>query len=454
MRQQDSGRRHWVLFAVTSGLCWNGGQGGAQPGVPETPPRLLPRICEGCLQEPLEVDYFGGTVGGDPPRFRSLSRDAFEELALWGRVAIIENASFGTAMGGWTCERISKEFPDARMRREYDWVANPSDRNLQKMGTKKWTETKEPGEDQEERLRQDPNVPPYAPFYWGVREHARGDAGPRETLKKVKDLIAKSVPSFMEQEVNGQAMFDNAEFWMGAQGTGARAHMDSHCISTLSVVLSGERRWRVGPVPRMPLGGGRSRRGDVVFDDGVAYELGWQPMFEFTARAGEAVLFPPGWIHETLNTGEGCTVALTTQFTNPLPIKYWRSYYQRLRRIGDLNPCWDQMLQWASLRQGRRLEEKIGSEDKWRTKAEGLYNRHVQPDAEPQASKGAPPVGWEKFYDVDSDGMITQEEFVNTYIEWAKTEQVLQQERQVSRPRPDMSLEEPLESASGRSTEL
>lgn len=83
-------------------------------------------------------------------------------------------------------------------------------------------------------------------------------------------------------------------FWGGQPSkksrTGARAHMDSHCISTLSVVLHGERRWRIGPVPRLPQGAGRSPDGEVVFDDGVAYQLGWKPMFEFTVKEGELSL--------------------------------------------------------------------------------------------------------------------------------------------------------------------
>lgn len=80
--------------------------------------------------------------------------------------------------------------------------------------------------------------------------------------------------------------------------------MDSHCISTLSVVLHGERRWRIGPVPRLPQGAGRSPDGEVVFDDGVAYQLGWKPMFEFTVKEGEIwawgfcgfLLVKGGWV--------------------------------------------------------------------------------------------------------------------------------------------------------------
>ena len=115
---------------------------------------------------------------------------------------------------------------------------------------------------------------------------------------------------------------------------------------------------------------------DVLFDDGVAYKLGWKPMFEFTARAGEAVLFPPGWIHETLNSGEGCTVALTTQFELPMPARYYRSYYPRLRRIGDLNSCWKKMFSWGSAGEKVSLKglKKLGPQE-LRRSAEQLYER-------------------------------------------------------------------------------
>ena len=61
--------------------------------------------------------------------------------------------------------------------------------------------------------------------------------------------------------------------------------MDSHCISTLSVVMHGKRRWRIGTTRMLPKGG-RSDPEEVVFDDGVAYKLKWKPMYEFTVEAG------------------------------------------------------------------------------------------------------------------------------------------------------------------------
>lgn len=47
---------------------------------------------------------------------------------------IIEGATEGVALEGYSCERLAKEFPEARMRREYDMVQNPDDENRQTLG--------------------------------------------------------------------------------------------------------------------------------------------------------------------------------------------------------------------------------------------------------------------------------------------------------------------------------
>ena len=287
-----------------------------------------------------------------------------------------------------------------------------------------WTSAQEKGEDAEERLQQDSSAPPFAPFYWGVREHQQGDLGSKKVMNRIKQLISTSVPSFMDKR-NAKSLFDNAEFWMGAKGTGARAHMDSHCISTLSVVLHGERRWRIGPVPRLAKGAGRSPDGEVVFDDGVAYKLGWKPMFEFTLKEGEAVLFPPGWIHETLNTAEGCTIALTTQFDMPIPVRYYRSFYNRLRRVGDLNACWQWMTKWPGAKPMKDLA-------KAKATAEQLYAKNRAHFKEQQVD----------FFDLNEDGNVTQNEFVNTFVAWAATEHAVKNEKKKNLPKCDMSWDD------------
>jgi len=316
------------------------------------------KLCPSCLPEPLEPDYWQAPVRAqEPPRFRPSDhadggRAFFDAAVRAGKVLIIENATAGAAMEGWTCEKLATELPGAKMRREYDWESNPEDQNLQRMGDQRWMQAKQTGNDGKERLSQDPDSPPFAPYYWGVREHDSTNVGDSKTIRKVRNLIEQSRPTPVSPR-NKDALFGNAEFWLGAKGTGARAHMDSHCICTLSVVLSGQRRWRIGPPPRMPKGGGRTKPREVVFDDGVAYRLGWEPLYQFTLEAGEGVLFPPGWIHETFNTADTCTSALTTQLSYPIPAGYFREYYSRTRRVGDLEPCWRQIVSMG--KDGKKL---------------------------------------------------------------------------------------------------
>eukprot|EP00656_Telonema_subtile_P038562 TRINITY_DN4362_c0_g1_i3.p1 TRINITY_DN4362_c0_g1~~TRINITY_DN4362_c0_g1_i3.p1 ORF type:complete len:432 (-),score=66.70 TRINITY_DN4362_c0_g1_i3:23-1318(-) len=306
-------------------------------------------LCPDCLKEPVEREYWLPGQGTEPPRLSIDTpniREVFDAAVRQGKVLILENVTAGASMEGWTCEKFADELPGAKMRREYDWEANPQDANQQMMGDRRWISVKQSGEEGDQRLSEDPDSPPFAPFYWGVRDHDTGDVGDKDTISKVRKLIETSVPKAVDPR-NAGSMFDMAEFWLGAKGTGARAHSDSHCVSTLSVVLTGSRRWRIGPIPRMPKGGGRSKPDEVVFDDGVAYKLGWKPLYEFTVNQGEAVLFPPGWVHETFNMDETCTSALTTQLAYPRPATYFREYYSRVSRIGDLESCWPAMVQWG-----------------------------------------------------------------------------------------------------------
>ncbi len=59
---------------------------------------------------------------------------------------------------------------------------------MQKLGDAAWITTTESGEDAEKRLRMDSETPPFAPFYWAVREHRKGDLGGQGVVKKIRGL--------------------------------------------------------------------------------------------------------------------------------------------------------------------------------------------------------------------------------------------------------------------------
>ena len=81
-------------------------------------------LCPDCLKEPLEPDYWPRSRGSEPPRLSAAHPDAremFDAAVKAGKVLILENATDGTALAGWSCEKMAEELPNARMRREYDW---------------------------------------------------------------------------------------------------------------------------------------------------------------------------------------------------------------------------------------------------------------------------------------------------------------------------------------------
>lgn len=95
------------------------------------------------------------------------------------------------------------------------------------------------------------NGPRAAPFYWGIKESAEpGDPSQKDKpmLKLLQEKYIRT-PYFMDKDNIGSFQ-GSPELWMGANGTGAKAHMDSHCQSTISIQLSGRRRWRLGIIPK------------------------------------------------------------------------------------------------------------------------------------------------------------------------------------------------------------
>ena len=297
--------------------------------------------------EPDEEQYYGSEI----PRVKELTRAAFDKFVAEGRPVVVQDATRGLPMEGWTCDYISQRFKRGRLRREYDWEANPRDINNVAMGDNSWTTDNRVGLGS----KGEDKSPKTAPFYWGIRDHFHGvDVGDADMIEEVLGQMA--TPYFADDSAaNLRTMKQQSEFWFSAPGAGAKAHMDSHCISTLSINLSGRRQYRLPPVPRP------ARRSiDVLHDDGYVYEHGWTPRYEFNVTAGEAVLFPPGWLHETRNTGDECAASLTHQFAVPAPAAYWRTWLPRLTRTGDLSACWNEIATFAGLGAPPNAAEEAG----------------------------------------------------------------------------------------------
>jgi hypothetical protein len=177
-------------------------------------------------------------------------------------------------------------------------------------------------------------------------------------------------PYFLQDTIaNEEEAGDSFEFWFSLVGGGAFAHADSYCEMAVSMQLQGRKRWRLGMFPEV----------NTVFESffsadrgiyGAAGGVKWRPEYDFRLRKGECLIFPPGYVHETLvepssdtasATAEGeqskttshgthpwtqdqedrvdsretvdvpdCSVAATFQFNLPLPVKYIRSFLPRL----------------------------------------------------------------------------------------------------------------------------
>merc|ERR1712224_492191 len=78
------------------------------------------------------------------------------------------------------------------------------------------------------------------------------------------------------------------------------------------------------------------------FDGGV-YQAGfWKPDLGFVMTEGNAVIWPPGYLHETktLPPADGeCGVGLTLQFAFPQPVQFLRAYLPRLSLSAEVGQC-------------------------------------------------------------------------------------------------------------------
>merc|ERR1712196_502936 len=113
-------------------------------------------------------------------------------------------------------------------------------------------------------------------MYWGVKDGT--DGGVKAVVQRHTRL-----PYFMRQTIGNTEMVNSsAEFWFSQPGAGAKAHQDSHCQNTMSIQLSGTKRWRIGPPPRVP------RVGDTLpLHDGFINASKWKPLYELILKEGE-----------------------------------------------------------------------------------------------------------------------------------------------------------------------
>jgi hypothetical protein len=78
------------------------------------------------------------------------------------------------------------------------------------------------------------------------------------------------------------------------------------------------------------------------FDGGVYAAGYWKPDLGFMNYGGSAVIWPPGYLHETKTTlppDGSCGAAITLQFSFPQPVQFLRAFLPRLSLSAEVGHC-------------------------------------------------------------------------------------------------------------------
>lgn len=181
------------------------------------------------------------------------------------------------------------------------------------------------------RYKDDPQKPTTGPYVW----HVKDELPPQQKLLVQERFEA---PSFLQDPLNRAWMNRTFEVWFSpGDGAGAGAHNDGYCESVVSLQLRGDKKWRMMMEPEMTFLDSFDE-----FDGGV-YDAGrWSPDIGFLNSRGGAVVWPPGYLHETktLPPADGeCGAALTLQFAFPQPVQFIRAFLPRLSLSAEVGQC-------------------------------------------------------------------------------------------------------------------
>ncbi|CAJ1389396.1 unnamed protein product [Effrenium voratum] len=414
--------------------------------------------------------YFGNEGASlplTPSILDSLNASTFASYARRGVPVVIKHGLDGTSFdveqkpAEWTCDAIARRFPTGRMKMEYTAGEGRQDNPISLKDVETWSKTIE------KSGALDPEAPQYAPFYWGVKGGDEGERlwdGKKDLLKQMRKLM-QPLPKFLHRsQANQQEILGSPEFWFAGPGAGAKAHMDSHCESTLTLQLAGRKRWRLSWPPAINNG---SFAKDGLLADGEPYNVkgGWAPTYSVTLAAGEALLIPPAFVHESKNVGpEDCAPSLTFQFADPAAAGFFRHFHPRLRRLGDFNECWERVAALATFDSrgeglAARLKRMASTSLAKLSKLESGGSSPLESAVLEAAKKAWPKVvdtngrltrenvksdfilqGSLDFHDLNEDGEVTEAEFTSTFSSWLMTEVLVVQERK-QKPKPLKHIE-------------
>jgi len=275
----------------------------------------------------------------------SPTHEEFVHHARKGYPILVSDWGTGMQYDGWTGKNFADEFPFGYMKAEYiqdmksfkkkDHDVKIIDGEMRfNIGSFKpdkktmWHNFTRPAAN---RYKDDPQKPISGPYVWHVKD---------ELPPKEKKLVQQrfDAPGFLNDKLNRNFMNRTFEVWFSpGAGSGAGAHNDGYCQSVVSLQLRGDKKWRMQLEPEMTFLSSYDE-----FDGGV-YEAGlWKPDIGFVNAAAGAMVWPPGYLHETKTMAPpdgACGSAITLQYAFPQPVQFLRAFLPRLALSAEVGHC-------------------------------------------------------------------------------------------------------------------
>jgi hypothetical protein len=278
----------------------------------------------------------------------SLERSEFDSIVRRGIPTIFRNVAFDwDDMRNLSCSEFGRRWPEARMRAEYTGSA---DEVMVELGDQaSWATNMRPvqgvNSPSVDSSPDDPlSRPSVGPYVLHVKDRVK---------RAMKHEIAKMFPGLpwtrsMDSLLISAQTRDSMEFWFQPIGGGTFAHNDGYCHSVFSVQLRGSKKWSFMLTPEVHK---LSRDIFDEFDSGIYESVHkWVPDFEVVLEAGDGVLFPPGYMHETRTISgpsdkDVCGTSVTFNLPIPMPSRLVRRFLNRFSTSLEISHC---MPRWES----------------------------------------------------------------------------------------------------------
>lgn len=304
------------------------------------------------LWEPTLEEYFPVQRGGEkdehglasPVILTSPTNEEFVYHARKGYPIMVSDWAKDMQYDGWTGKDFAEKFPFGYMKAEYihelkgfkqkEHDTKVIDGELRvnmnfKPDKKKfWYNFTRPAS---KRYADDPLKPKTGPYVWHVKD---------ELTPKQKTLVQSrfEAPPFLNDPLNKAFMNRTFEIWFSpGSACGAGAHNDGYCESVASIQVRGDKKWRKMLEPKNSFLSSFDE-----FDGGVYLAKQWAPDLGFINERQGAVIWPPGYLHETrtLQPADGeCGAAFTLQFAFPQPVQFLRAFLPRLSLSSEVGQC-------------------------------------------------------------------------------------------------------------------